>query len=374
MSSIRRSLWFTLPVFFWTTAVQAEQVTLRWDRNPEPNISSYIVSYGTDPRGLRPYTATVDVGNQTQWVFTRSNVQDAYYFAVQARNSSGLLSGYSAEVILEPQGGLPVPPGSSDINGDGRADLLWQHQGTGVLSAWFMNGTSLAGASALSPAQVTDTNWKIVGTGDFNRDGHADLFWQHQVTRLMGIWYMNGTQFVGPGLLSNNTVSDTNWEIRAIGDMNGDAWPDLVWQHRAQGSIVVWIMNGTTLVAGKALSAGAVSDLNWKIVGAADFNGDQLLDLVWHNQATGTLSVWQMNGTNLVSGRAIYPTSAVADTDWQIAGIIDLNGDTMPDLIWQHRTAGWISAWLMNGTATMRTTLMQPSQVSDLLWRIVGPN
>jgi hypothetical protein len=322
---------------------------------------------------VQAYSTDVTLGNVTQWSFNPPSATTPYYFAVRARNSAGQISPYSTEVLLEPRGVVPAPPGTGDLNNDGRIDLIWQHESNGLLSAWFMNGTSLAGSSALTPNQVTDTNWKIVGSADFNHDGELDLFWQHQVTRLMTIWFMNGTSFVGPGLLSNNTVSDTNWEIRAIGDFTGDGSPDLIWQHRVSGSLVAWVLNGMTLVTGRPLNPTSVSDTAWKIVGSGDFNGDNLLDLVWQNQTSGLVTIWLMNGTNFVAGRSLYPTGAVSDPAWKVATVADVNADGRPDLVWQHRTAGYASAWLMNGTSVMRTTLLQPGQLSDLNWRIIGP-
>ena len=51
----------------------------------------------------------------------------------------------------------------SDFNGDAHPDVLWQHQATGSLSVWLMNGTSLATLATVTPGVVSDTNWKIVG-------------------------------------------------------------------------------------------------------------------------------------------------------------------------------------------------------------------
>ena len=37
----------------------------------------------------------------------------------------------------------------------------------------------------------------IAGIGDFSGDGRADVLWRHQVTGLAYIWFMDGTQNVG---------------------------------------------------------------------------------------------------------------------------------------------------------------------------------
>jgi hypothetical protein len=59
--------------------------------------------------------------------------------------------------------------------------------------------------------QVTDTNWQIVGTGDFNGDGKTDILWRNKSTGQNIIWFMNGATYNSYGELMQ--VTDTNWEI-----------------------------------------------------------------------------------------------------------------------------------------------------------------
>ena len=99
---------------------------------------------------------------------------------------------------------------------------------------------------------MPDTNWRIVGIADFNVDGQTDLLWQHQTSGLIGLWYMNGlTKIEGGGvLLSPEQVPDTDWKIRAVAYVNGDRHPDLIWQHQTTGLISAWLMKGRERVDG----------------------------------------------------------------------------------------------------------------------------
>jgi hypothetical protein len=130
-----------------------------------------------------------------------------------------------------------------------------------------MNGTTLMDGRLLSPARVADTNWKIVGSGDFNGDGRADVVWQHQATGETSVWIMNGTTLVSGTLLSPTGVGDTNWKIKAVTDLNGDGQPDLVWQNTATGYLAAWLMNGTVRADGIYLTPAQVMDTGWHIVG-----------------------------------------------------------------------------------------------------------
>jgi FG-GAP repeat. len=187
------------------------------------------------------------------------------------------------------------------------------------LSNWTMNGEQLVGGAYLSPAQVTDANWTVVGTGDYNQDGHPDILWQHATEGWISVWLMNGTTLMDGRLLSPSRVADTNWKIVGSGDFNGDGWADIVWQHQTTGETSVWIMNGTTLVSGTLLSPAGVGDTNWKIKAVTDLNGDGQPDLVWQNTATGYLAAWLMNGTIRTDGIYLAPAQ-VMDTGWHIVG------------------------------------------------------
>ena len=142
-------------------------------------------------------------------------------------------------------------------------DLLWQHQGNGQIAIWFMNGASVSGGVVFG--RETDLNWKIVATGDFNSDGMADLVWQHRTTGQMGVWFMNGAAPKSTTLFTPFQVTDTNWKIVCTGDFNGDNKPDLVWQNQATGNIGVWFMNGAVAVSTTLFSPSRVADINWKI-------------------------------------------------------------------------------------------------------------
>jgi hypothetical protein len=51
------------------------------------------------------------------------------------------------------------------VNGDGRADLVWQHEPTGALGVWYMAGSIVVEQWRVAAESVSDTNWKVVGPG-----------------------------------------------------------------------------------------------------------------------------------------------------------------------------------------------------------------
>jgi len=155
----------------------------------------------------------------------------------------------------------------ADFDGDGRADLFWQHHGDGRIAVWRMDGLTVLEGVFLTPSQVTDTNWKIAGTGDFDGNGSRDLVWHHQTDGRIAIWLMNGTTLMSGTLATPAQVPDTDWKIRAVTDLNTDGHPDLIWQHARDGRLAVWFMNGLSSIGGMPLTPSQVPDTNWHIVG-----------------------------------------------------------------------------------------------------------
>ena len=57
-------------------------------------------------------------------------------------------------------------------------------------------------------------NSQVIGAGDFNEDGKTDLVWEHQPTGGVYVWLMNGVTYSNDaGLLYYS--SDLDWEIEA---------------------------------------------------------------------------------------------------------------------------------------------------------------
>ena len=132
-----------------------------------------------------------------------------------------------------------------DFNGDGKPDLVWQHDTAGLVSVWYMgdaDGSLMLGWNSLASVP---SGWRVVATGDFNEDGKPDLVWQHDTAGFVSVWYMSGAS--GNVMLGWNplpSVSVAGWRVVGAADFNGDGKPDLVWQHDTARMVSVWYMGG----------------------------------------------------------------------------------------------------------------------------------
>jgi len=257
-----------------------------------------------------------------------------------------------------------------DFNRDGWPDLVWRHRTGGYNALWYMNGPTIVGSASMP--QLDDLTWEIRAVGDMNGDGKPDLIWQNTSSGYLVVWLMDG-----PSLISANWVQvlggdprepDLSWKIVGAADMNRDGQLDLVWSHRQTGALRIWHMSGLQEVNSVALATG-VADTAWEVAGVADMNGDQYPDLVWRNYSDGTLGMWGMQDTGILS--YVWMSPSVSDVNWRIAGVADMNVDGQADLVWQNIVTGDMAVWYMNGTALGAAYYLQGSP-NDPTWRIVG--
>jgi subtilisin len=209
--------------------------------------------------------------------------------------------------------------GTGDLNGDGNTDLVWRHETEGWLAVWYLSGCQVLDTQYLSINRVADTDWRIRGVGDVDGDGKADLIWQHATQGLVAVWLMNGTQVVSTRMLSIDRVPDLQWQIAGAGDADGDGKADLIWQHQSNGWLAAWFMNGSDVVGTRLLSIDQITDTNWHIRGVGDVDGNGRADLLWQNDATSALGVWLLNGSTVVGQRSLS-IDHVGDVNWRVVG------------------------------------------------------
>jgi hypothetical protein len=229
--------------------------------------------------------------------------------------------------------------GQRDFNGDGYADLLW-HDTSGNLAIWEMNGTTILNPSSTGLGAVS-TAWTVAGVGDFNGDGMADILWRNTTTGDVAIWEMNGTTILNSNAAGVGNVA-TNWSVVGVGDFNGDGKADILWQNTSNGNLAIYLMNGITITSSATFAnLGAYS-----VVGIGDFNGDGKSDILLRD-GSGNVAIWEMNGTTILNANSagVGNLSSV----WSVAETGDFDGDGHSDILWRD-TSGDIAIWFMNGT------------------------
>ena len=263
---------------------------------------------------------------------------------------------------IEAQAFHAAPLPQSNFNGDLHSDILWQNA-SGQAAIWEMNGlTQIAGGSQLVGPNP-GANWKVVGTGDFNDDGHSDILWQN-ASGQAAIWEMNGLNQIAGGSQLVGPNPGPNWKVVGAGDFNDDGHSDILWQN-ASGQAAVWEMNGLNQIAGGSQLVGVNPGPNWKVVGAGDFNDDGHSDILWQN-VSGQAAIWEMNGTNIIGSALV---GANPGPSWKEIATGDFNGDGHSDIMWQN-ASGQAAIWEMDGTNIIGSALVGANPGPN--WKVVG--
>jgi hypothetical protein len=317
-----------------------------------------------------PAGMTIDPAGLVQWTPTLAQV-GSNTVTVRVTAGDGSFDTQSFGVVVA---GVPATSIKNDFNLDGKVDLLWRNTATGQNLVWFMTGsfgTTFSNYVLLTP--VTDQNWKMVGTADFNGDTKVDILWRNTSTGQNIVWFMNGTAFSNYVFLP--TVVDQNWKMAGTADFNGDGKFDILWRNTSTGQNIVWFMtgaNGTTF--SNYVFLPPVADQNWKMTGTADFNGDGKVDILWRNTSTGQNIVWFMTGANGTSLIRYAFLTTVADQNWKMAGTADFNADGKPDILWRNTSTGENMVWFMTGAdGTTMIGNINLLTVADQTWQIAAP-
>jgi len=231
------------------------------------------------------------------------------------------------------------PPIAGDFDFNGAPDRVWENDVTGQATIHLAGYAGVDLQSFIWLNTNVIPTWHIVGVADFDRDGAPDVVWQDDVTREVTVHYFGEPSMNRWSWLQFAPVP--GWTVVAAADFNGDGFPDLVWQNDTTRQVVVHYYGGT----GGAVYEGwnwlqKTSIPGWRVVGAADFNRDGVPDLVWQYDNGGQVILHYYGGP----GGAVYENwaplnnNAAAPAGWTIKAVSDVNGDGVPDLLWQNTT------------------------------------
>jgi GH25 family lysozyme M1 (1,4-beta-N-acetylmuramidase) len=216
-----------------------------------------------------------------------------------------------------------IAPG--DFNGDGKPDLLGMRpDGTLWLYAGRGSGTSAGLVGGVKIGSGWNVYDSIIGVGDFNGDGKADLLARRPDGTL---WFFAGT---GISNASNEGYRAAvqlggGWQaydrILAAGDANGDGKRDIL-ARKPDGSLFFFAGTGTPGATTPGYAPGKLINSGWSmfqtIVSGQDANGDRIPDLVGI-RADGSALFYSGTGTTGWSTGSLTAIIAFG-SGWQMFG------------------------------------------------------
>jgi len=210
---------------------------------------------------------------------------------------------------------------------------------------------------------------------DFDGNGYTDIVFRNINTGENAIWYMGGADGkTRIGIAFLPSAPNTDWQLAGAYLFNGTV-PDLLWRNASTGENAVWFMGG----AGGATRTGieylpTAPNTDWQMAGAADFDGNGHVDIIFRNAGgtsdAGRNAVWLMGGTNGTTRIGISELPVAVNLNWVIAGAPDFDKDGDPDLLWRNITSGQNAYWQMQGTTRQAIYFLPIASVVS--WSLAG--
>jgi hypothetical protein len=224
-----------------------------------------------------------------------------------------------------------------------------QNPGTGQIEYVNMAKGMFSGLVNLA----TVPGWDVRAVGDLTGDGYADIVVQNEASGQSMFANMHGGSFSGWGTAT--TGLNTDYAIRDAVDVNNDGFADLVVQQQSTG-VTYYAQEGANGFVQWGNVTGSL-DAHYQATGntllpphtaalANDYTGDGTGDVLFQNDQTGQLAFAAMQaGVFQGLGAA---TGGLGN--FLFGGHGDINGDGIADIVVEDPGSGQIYVGYQNGS------------------------
>jgi hypothetical protein len=246
-----------------------------------------------------------------------------------------------------PVGTKPYSVAIGDVNGDGYLDIVVANSGSNTVSVYLGNDAGTFAPAPNSPYTV-GTKPYSVAIGDVNGDGYPDIVVANHDSNTVSVLLGNAAKTFAKAPNSPYPVGTKPYSV-AIGDVNGDGFMDIVVANSGSDSVLVYLGNDTGTLAQAPNSPYPVGK-NPRSVALGDINKDGKLAIFVANYGSNSVSVLLGNSDRTFSQAPNSPYSV--DKSPSSIAIADLNKDGYLDMVTANEVDNTVSV-LINFEGTL---------------------
>jgi hypothetical protein len=225
-----------------------------------------------------------------------------------------------------------------DFDGDGASDSVFrEHPPPGADGDASTVRVQFADTSSAELVFEVPRSLRKVASGDVDGDGRAELVWQYRDTGRLGFSELNGAGMTFA--YATGSVAEIDVEVLGAGDFDGDGHDDVVRRSKASGEVGVLFLE----IGGvrETVSLGATAPPHQKLAAIADYDADGRDEILWRNLDTGSLTLWKPVGESVAATALpplFPPPLSFPPPTWQLLGEGDFDGDGHDDLFLRNPT------------------------------------
>ncbi len=334
---------------------------------PKFNDSAYIpglvsfngkvdLSTGSTPEGVA--VSDLDGDGKADLIVANSGANTITVYR-NVSSSGAIVAGSFSGSVSFATGTTPAYVKAADVDGDGKPDIIVANSGSATISV-FRNTTGPGAFTSGSFAAKVDfsvgTSPFDVAIADFDGDGKADIAVPNSGSTTISI-LRNTSSSGSPSFATavNCTTGATPKKIFA-GDLDGDGKPDLAVTNNGTATVSVFL---NTASAGSLTTSSFAAKVDfttgtapWGLT-AADIDGDGKPELIVANQSSGTLSVFRNTSTSgaITSGSFAAKVDFTTGTSPRDLSVGDFDGDSKVDIGVVNATSATVSVFRNTGTS-----------------------
>ncbi len=216
-------------------------------------------------------------------------------FSVLRNTSTGNVLSFAPKIDISANTS-PLSVALTDMDGDGKADVILTAISTSVVSV-YRNSSTVAAVSFEPRIDFTTGNGpRMVITGDLDGDGKPDIATNNTIAESISIFRNTGSA----GMIAFAPKVDFaigqitgNSEYLAMGDLSGDAKPEIVVVNTSKNNMSLFKNNGSPGVVSFETRVLYNTGTTPQSITMADFDGDAKQDIAVANNGQNSISVFR---------------------------------------------------------------------------------